>query len=314
MSFVHVPVLLTAVLEHLAIQPEGTYVDGTVGGAGHSREIAGRLGPQGRLIGIDQDPAALAAAGEALAGFGDRITLLHANFRNLAGVLRERGIEAVDGVLLDLGVSSHQFDTAERGFSYRADAPLDMRMDPTQEVSARDLVNGGSEAELVRILFEYGEERFARRIAARIIARRKGQPIERTGDLATLVTDAIPAPARRTGPHPARRTFQALRIAVNDELGSLERGMGGAFDLLKPGGRLVVITFHSLEDRIAKQTFAAWARGCTCPPHQPVCTCGRSPEARILTRKPVTADEAELAANPRSRSAKLRALEKLAAV
>lgn len=314
MDFDHVPVMLAEVLKYLDVRPQGTYVDGTVGGGGHSREIARRLGPQGRLVGIDQDPAALQAAGQALAEFGGRISLVHANFREMDRVLQDLQISAVDGVLLDLGVSSHQFDTAERGFSYRTDAPLDMRMNPTQEVSARDLVNTADEAELVRILFDYGEERFARRIAARIVARRQRAAIETTGDLAALVTDAIPAATRRTGPHPARRTFQGLRIAVNDELGSLERGLGRAFDLLKPGGRLVVITFHSLEDRIAKQTFVAQARGCICPPHQPVCTCDRSPEARILTRKPVTAGEAELAANPRSRSAKLRALEKLAAL
>ena len=314
MDFDHVPVMLAEVLKYLDVRPQGTYVDGTVGGGGHSRAIARRLGPQGRLVGIDQDPAALQAAGQALAEFGGRISLVHANFREMDRVLHDLQISAVDGVLLDLGVSSHQFDTAERGFSYRTDAPLDMRMNPTQEVSARDLVNTADEAELVRILFDYGEERFARRIVARIVARRQRAAIETTGDLAALVTDAIPAATRRTGPHPARRTFQGLRIAVNDELGSLERGLGRAFDLLKPGGRLVVITFHSLEDRIAKQTFVARARGCICPPHQPVCTCDRSPEARILTRKPVTAGEAELAANPRSRSAKLRALEKLAAL
>ncbi len=314
MDFDHVPVMLAEVLEYLDVRPQGTYVDGTVGGGGHSRAIARRLGPQGRLVGIDQDPAALQAAGQALAEFGGRISLVHANFREMDRVLQDLQISAVDGVLLDLGVSSHQFDTAERGFSYRTDAPLDMRMNPTQEVSARDLVNTADEAELVRILFDYGEERFARRIVARIVARRQRAAIETTGDLAALVTDAIPAATRRTGPHPARRTFQGLRIAVNDELGSLERGLGRAFDLLKPGGRLVVITFHSLEDRIAKQTFVDRARGCICPPHQPVCTCDRSPEARILTRKPVTAGEAELAANPRSRSAKLRALEKLAAL
>ena len=314
MDFDHVPVMLAEVLEYLDVRPQGTYVDGTVGGGGHSREIARRLGPQGRLVGIDQDPAALQAAGQALAEFGGRISLVHANFREMDRVLHDLQISAVDGVLLDLGVSSHQFDTAERGFSYRTDAPLDMRMNPTQEVSARDLVNTADEAELVRILFDYGEERFARRIAARIVARRQRAAIETTGDLAALVTDAIPAATRRTGPHPARRTFQGLRIAVNDELGSLERGLGRAFDLLKPGGRLVVITFHSLEDRIVKQFIVDRARGCICPPHQPVCTCDRSPEARILTRKPVTAGEAELAANPRSRSAKLRALEKLAAL
>lgn len=310
MSFVHVPVLLAEVLQCLDVRPDGTYVDCTVGGAGHSREIARRLGPSGRLIGLDQDPAAVTAASAALAPF-PRAQVVHTNFRSIAQAVRSLGIEAVDGVLMDLGVSSHQLDTDERGFSYSADAPLDMRMDTTRGLSARDLINTAAKSELIRIIADYGEERFAGRIADRIVRERERGPIETTAQLADLITGAIPAPARRSGPHPARRTFQALRIAVNDELGALEQGLDAAFTLLQPGGRLAVITFHSLEDRIVKQAFVGWAKGCICPPHQPVCTCGHEPEARILTRKPITAGEAELESNPRSRSAKLRALERL---
>lgn len=311
MDFHHVPVMLAEVLNALAIRPDGTYVDCTVGGAGHSSEIAARLGPRGRLIGLDQDPAALAAAGERLGRFGDRIRLVRTNFQALARVLADLGTGPVDGILFDLGVSSHQFDEAERGFTYRHDAPLDMRMDPDGEVTAYGIVNDAPEDELVSILRDFGEERFARRIARMVVQERRKRPIATTAELVEVIKRAIPAPARRKGPHPARRTFQALRIAVNDELGALERTLGAAVAALTPGGRLAVISFHSLEDRIVKQTLAARARGCICPPGYPVCVCGHQPEVRLVGKQPQTAGPAEREQNPRSRSAKLRIAERL---
>jgi len=310
-EFHHVPVLLNEVLEGLAIREDGTYVDCTLGGAGHSLEILRRLGPKGRLIGLDQDEAALAAAAERLAPFGDQVRLVKTNFARIAQVVDELQVGPVHGVLMDIGVSSHQLDEAERGFSFHQEASLDMRMDRSSPVSAATVVNEWPEEELVRIIREYGEERWAKRIAQFIVRARAHGPIRTTTELVDVIKAAIPAAARREGGHPARRTFQAIRIAVNDELGALERGLEGAVQVLAPGGRLAVITFHSLEDRLVKQTFARWANPCTCPPNAPVCTCGKQPLVRHVTRKPVTASPAELEANPRSRSAKLRVVEKL---
>lgn len=310
MEFHHVPVLLPETLAALAIKPDGIYVDCTLGGGGHSQAILERLGPAGRLIGFDQDENALQAAGERLAPYGDRVRLVHTNFAKIAEMIGRLGLGPVDGVLMDIGVSSHQLDEAERGFSFHQDAPLDMRMDQTNPVSAATVVNEWSEEELARILWEYGEERWSKRIAQFIVQARTEAPLQTTSDLVTVLKAAIPSGARRDK-HPGRRTFQAIRIAVNDELGVLERGLEGALQVLKPEGRLAVITFHSLEDRIVKQTFARWVNPCTCPPGLPVCICGQKPVAEYVSRKPVTAGEAELAENPRARSAKLRAVTKL---
>ncbi len=306
MEFEHIPVLLDEVLEGLAIRPDGIYIDGTVGGAGHSREIASRLGEQGLLIGLDRDPDAVAVATERLAGYHAKV--VHCNYSEMREVLDELGIPSVDGILLDLGVSSHQLDEAERGFSYHADAPLDMRM--SQEgVSARDIVNEWDVQELTRILRDYGEEKFAFKIAQHIVNTRNSAPIETTGQLADLIREAVPQKYRREK-NPCKKSFQAIRIAVNDEFGHLHRGLEAAFDCLKSGGRMAVITFHSLEDRIVKQQFAEWCSGCTCPPDFPQCVCGKKPRARLIVRKPITAGEAELAQNRRSHSAKLRLIER----
>lgn len=310
MEFHHIPVLLEETLEALAVKPGGTYVDCTLGGAGHSGEILRRSTPGGLLIGLDQDENALTVARERLAPYGDRARLVKTNFEQIASVIERLGVGPVDGVMMDIGVSSHQFDEGERGFSYHQDAPLDMRMDRENPVSAATVVNEWDEVEIARILWEYSDEKWSKRIAQFIGQARKQKPIETTGELVEIIKAAIPAAARRDGPHPARRTFQAIRIAVNDELGVLERGLEGALAVLKPGGRLAVITFHSLEDRIVKQTFARWVQPCTCPTSIPVCVCGKKPMADHVTRKPVTASAAELEANPRSRSAKLRAIAK----
>lgn len=307
----HVPVLLEETLEALALRPGGKYVDCTLGGAGHSIEILRRSAPDGLLIGLDQDENALRAGGERLAPFGDRVRLVKTNFEQIADVIERLGVGPVDGVMMDIGVSSHQLDEGERGFSYHQDAPLDMRMDRENPVSAASVVNEWDEAEIARILWEYGEERWSKRIAQFIGQARKAGPVATTGELVEIIKAAIPAAARREGGHPARRTFQAIRIAVNDELGVLERGLEGALKALRPGGRLAVITFHSLEDRIVKQAFNRWVKPCTCPPQIPVCVCGKEPLAQHVTRKPVKASAAELEANPRSRSATLRAVEKL---
>jgi 16S rRNA (cytosine1402-N4)-methyltransferase len=312
-AFHHIPVLLQETMEALAVRPGGTYIDCTVGGGGHAAEILRRSSPDGRLIGLDQDENALRAAGDRLAPFGDRVTLVRTNFEHVADVADRLGLGAADGVLMDIGVSSHQFDEGERGFSYHHDAPLDMRMDRTRPLTAAVLVNEWEEEEIARVIREYGEERWASRIAQFIVRARRQRPIETTGQLVEIIKAAIPASARREGGHPARRTFQAIRIAVNDELGALERGLEGALRVLRPGGRLAVITFHSLEDRIVKQTFARWAKPCTCPPDLPVCVCGKAPLAEPVTRKPVRASGAEVKANPRSRSATLRAVVKLQA-
>lgn len=311
MVFHHVPVLLRETMDALAVRPGGVYIDCTVGGGGHSAEILRLSSPDGRLIGFDQDDNALAAAGERLAPFGGRVRLVRTNFAEIAAVVDRLGIGPVDGVLMDIGVSSHQFDEGERGFSYHHDAPLDMRMDRTSPLSAAVVVNEWPEEEIARVIREYGEERWASRIAQFIARARSERPVETTGQLVEIIKAAIPAAARREGGHPARRTFQAIRIAVNDELGVLQRGLEGALQVLKPGGRLAVITFHSLEDRIVKQTFACWAKPCTCPPDIPVCVCGKRPLAEPVTRKPVKASAEELKDNPRSRSATLRAVAKL---
>ncbi|MBP2017163.1 16S rRNA (cytosine1402-N4)-methyltransferase [Symbiobacterium terraclitae] len=311
MVFHHVPVLLRETMDALAVRPGGVYIDCTVGGGGHSAEILRLSSPDGRLIGFDQDDNALAAAGERLAPFGGRVRLVRTNFAEIAAVVDRLGIGPVDGVLMDIGVSSHQFDEGERGFSYHHDAPLDMRMDRTSPLSAAVVVNEWPEEEIARVIREYGEERWASRIAQFIARARSERPVETTGQLVEIIKAAIPAAARREGGHPARRTFQAIRIAVNDELGVLQRGLEGALQVLKPGGRLAVITFHSLEDRIVKQTFARWAKPCTCPPNIPVCVCGKRPLAEPVTRKPVKASAEELKDNPRSRSATLRAVAKL---
>ncbi|WP_374712470.1 16S rRNA (cytosine(1402)-N(4))-methyltransferase RsmH [Symbiobacterium terraclitae] len=311
MVFHHVPVLLRETMDALAVRPGGVYIDCTVGGGGHSAEILRLSSPDGRLIGFDQDDNALAAAGERLAPFGGRVRLVRTNFAEIAAVVDRLGIGPVDGVLMDIGVSSHQFDEGERGFSYHHDAPLDMRMDRTSPLSAAVVVNEWPEEEIARVIREYGEERWASRIAQFIARARSERPVETTGQLVEIIKAAIPAAARREGGHPARRTFQAIRIAVNDELGVLQRGLEGALQVLKPGGRLAVITFHSLEDRIVKQTFARWAKPCTCPPDIPVCVCGKRPLAEPVTRKPVKASAEELKDNPRSRSATLRAVAKL---
>ena len=307
MEFQHISVLLQPCLDGLAIDPAGIYLDGTAGGAGHSREIAGRL-TTGRLIALDQDPDAVAIAAERLKGLPARV--VRANFRDAAKVLAELDIPAINGALLDLGVSSHQLDEAERGFSYHADAPLDMRMSQSGPTAA-DLVNSLSREELTRILRDYGEEPYAWQIAGKIVAAREQQPIATTLQLAELVAAAVPPAERRKHKNPARRTFQAVRIAVNSELDALNEGLDAIFDRLAPGGRFCVITFHSLEDRLVKNKFRRWAQRCTCPPEQPVCTCGGVPKAKLITRKPIEADAAEQAANRRSRSAKLRVLEKI---
>ena len=309
-EFHHISVLLEECLDGLDIKPDGIYVDGTLGGAGHSSRIAAQL-TTGRLIGIDRDPVALEAAGKRLAPYGDRVTLVHSNFCEIAQVLRTLGIDGVDGILLDLGVSSPQLDDGSRGFSYMADAPLDMRMNSEDSLTARTVVNSWPYEELKRILYDSGEERYAPQIAAAICRRREQCPIETTLELVDIIRSAMPPAALREKQHPAKRSFQAIRIAVNDELGAVEQVMRDAIDCLNPGGRLAIITFHSLEDRIVKNGMAAASKGCTCPPNFPVCVCGKKPRVKLVSRKPIVSGEAELEANPRARSAKLRVCEKL---
>lgn len=309
MEYIHKPVLLQESIEALQIRPDGIYVDGTLGRAGHSREIAQRL-TTGALVCIDRDQAAIDAAQERLAPWMDRVTLIHGNFCDLADLLRDRGIAGADGMLFDLGVSSPQLDDPARGFSYMHDAPLDMRMDESAPLTAREVVNGWSLEELRRILYDYGEERYAPRIARAIVQARETSPVETTFELVEIIKSAMPAAALREKQHPAKRGFQAIRVAVNGELDALAPMLQGAADALNPGGRLAVITFHSLEDRIVKKTLQALATGCICPPEFPVCVCGRKPKLRLVTRKPVTAGAAELEDNPRARSAKLRVAEK----
>ena len=305
----HKPVLLDECLDALQIKPDGVYVDGTLGRAGHSSQIVRRL-TTGRLIALDRDETALTAARERMAEHMDRVTLVHSNFSRLGAVLDELGVDGADGMLFDLGVSSPQLDDASRGFAYKQDAPLDMRMDASAPLTARELVNTASYEELRRILYEYGEERCAPQIAKAICAARETKPIETTLELAELIRSAMPAKSLREKQHPAKRSFQAIRIAVNDELGELSPMLDAAEAHLKPGGRLAVITFHSLEDRIVKQKLREFATGCVCPPEFPVCVCGRKPKMKLITRKPIVSGEAELNENPRARSAKLRVAEK----
>ena len=309
--FSHRPVMLEPCMEGLQIKANGTYIDGTAGGAGHSSVIASRLGEGGRLIALDQDETAVAVATERLSVFGERARVVRSNFCELESVCQSLGITEIDGLLLDLGVSSYQLDTAERGFSYQADAPLDMRMDVRNPLTARTVVNEYSEDELRRILFEYGEERFSSRIASNIIRQREKAPIETTGELVEIIKRSIPAAQRDGGHHPAKRSFQALRIEVNAELNVIVPAIQSAVRLLAPGGRIAIITFHSLEDRIVKQAFAELAQGCTCPKSFPICVCGNRPKVKVITRKPILPDAEELEINPRARSAKLRVAEKL---
>ena len=310
MEFNHYSVMLTETIENLNIRPDGIYVDGTLGGAGHSSQIAARL-TTGRLIGIDRDPVALKAAGERLAPYADRVTLVHSNFCEIASVLEQLQIPGVDGILLDLGVSSPQLDDGARGFSYMADAPLDMRMNNEDALTAHMVVNTWPYEELKRILYEYGEERYAPQIASAICRKRENAPIETTLELVDVIRSAMPPQALREKQHPAKRSFQAIRIAVNDELGSVEKVMRDAIPCLNPGGRLAIITFHSLEDRIVKNGMAEASKGCTCPPNFPVCVCGKKPKVKLISRKPIVSGEEELERNPRARSAKLRVCEKI---
>ena len=309
-EFHHVSVLLEECIEGLNIKPDGVYVDGTLGGAGHSSRIAGEL-PTGRHIGIDRDPIALKAAAQRLQPWEDRVTLVHSIFCEIASVLEDLNIDGVDGILLDLGVSSPQLDDGDRGFSYMVDAPLDMRMNNEDSLSADTVVNTWSYEELKKILYEYGEERYAPKIAAAICSRREEKPIRTTLELVDIIRSAMPAAALREKQHPAKRSFQAIRIAVNDELNSVAKVMEDAIPKLNKGGRLAVITFHSLEDRIVKNAMASAAKGCTCPPNFPVCVCGKKPQVKLITRKPIVSGEEELERNPRARSAKLRICEKL---
>ena len=311
MEFQHKSVLLKECIENLNIRPDGIYVDGTLGGAGHSLEIVKRLTAGGLLIGIDQDQAAIEAAGERLAEYEGRFRIVRSNYVHMAQVLADEGIREVDGILLDLGVSSYQLDTPKRGFSYMEDAPLDMRMDQRQEKTARDIVNGYTEQELYRVIRDYGEDKFAKNIAKHIARARQDRPVETTGELAAIIKEAIPARVRAQGGHPAKRTFQAIRIELNQELSVLSEALGQMVGLLKPGGRLCIITFHSLEDRIVKTRFREWEHPCTCPPDFPVCVCGKKSQGRAVSRKPILPGKEEWEENSRSKSAKLRVFEKI---
>lgn len=311
MTFQHVSVLLNETIEQLDIKENGIYVDGTLGGGGHASEVLSRLGEGGRLIGIDQDGAAIEAAGQRLAPFGDKVTIVRSNYSAMPEVLNQLGIHGVDGILLDLGVSSYQLDTAERGFTYREDVPLDMRMDQRQTKTARDIVNDYSEVELYRIIRDYGEDRFAKNIARHIVAAREKKPIETTGELTDIIRASIPMKVRAKGGHPSKKTFQAIRIELNHELDVLKDTLDQMIDLLNDHGRICVITFHSLEDRIVKNIFSTNERPCTCPPSFPICVCGKQSKGRVVTRKPILPGEEELAVNSRSKSAKLRVFERI---
>ena len=310
MEFNHTSVLLQETIDGLNIRPDGIYVDGTLGGGGHSYEIASRLSGKGQLIGIDQDEAAITAAGERLKEFGDRVIIVRSNYRNTKSILQYLQIEKIDGMMLDLGVSSYQLDTEERGFSYRYDAPLDMRMDKRQTLTARDIVNGYSEMDLFRVIRDYGEDKFAKNIAKHIVAARQKAPIETTGQLNEIIKAAIPAKMRAEGGHPSKRTYQAIRIECNKELEVLRDSLEELIGLLNPGGRLCIITFHSLEDRIVKSAFKKAKNPCTCPPSFPVCVCGKVSQGKVITNKPILPGEEELERNPRAKSAKLRIFEK----
>lgn len=309
MEFQHVSVLLNEVVQGLQIKPDGIYVDGTLGGAGHASVVCSKLGESGRLIGIDQDADAIAASTDRLQAYGDRVSIVRSNYSDMVNVLHQEKIDHVDGITLDLGVSSFQLDTSERGFSYRMDAPLDMRMDDRQELSAEVVVNEYSEMELFHLIRNYGEDKFAKNIAKHIVAEREKEPIRSTGRLAEIISRAIPMKIKKQGGHPAKRTFQAIRIEVNHELEVLEQSIDDMIDLLNPGGRLCIITFHSLEDRIVKKIFRSAENPCTCPPNFPVCVCGKVSKGRVVTRKPILPTEQEMAENPRSKSAKLRIFE-----
>ena len=310
MEFKHKSVLLEETIEYLNVRPDGIYVDGTLGGGGHAYHVCERLSERGRYIGIDQDRAAIAAASERLAPFKDRVTIVRNNYENMDLVLKELEISGVDGILLDLGVSSYQLDTLERGFSYKEDTVLDMRMDDRQEMTAKDIVNGYSEGDLFRIIRDYGEDKFAQNIAKHIVEARKKAPIETTGELVEIIKAAIPARVRMNGGHPAKKTFQAIRIELNRELDVLEHSLDKMSDLLNPGGRLCIITFHSLEDRIVKVNFKRNENPCTCPPGFPVCVCGKVSKGKVITKKPVLPSEEELIENKRAKSAKLRVFER----
>lgn len=311
MEFKHYSVLLEETIENLNIKPDGIYVDGTLGGAGHASQVAKRLSEKGRLIGIDQDADAIKAASERLAPFGDRITIIRSNYANMKEELHRIGVEHVDGIVLDLGVSSFQLDAPERGFTYReADAPLDMRMDDRQTVTAKDIVNDYSEMDLYRIIRDYGEDKFAKNIAKHIVAERAKKPIETTGELTEIIRASIPMKVQATGGHPAKRTFQAIRIELNRELEVLQNNLDEMIELLNPGGRICIITFHSLEDRIVKTSFKKNENPCTCPSDFPVCVCGNVSKGKVITRKPILPSEEELEENSRSKSAKLRVFER----
>ena len=311
MAFEHKSVLLTECIENLRIRPDGIYVDGTLGGGGHSLEIVRRLSDEGKLIGFDRDGAAIEAASERLRAYAGKTFIIHSNFCRMKEALANIGISSVDGVVLDLGVSSYQLDEADRGFTYREDVPLDMRMDERQAFCARDVVNGYSESELYRIIRDYGEDRFAKNIARHIVSARADHTIETTGELIQIIKASIPARVRASGGHPAKRTFQAIRIEVNSELDVLENSLEDMIDLLRDGGRICVITFHSLEDRIVKNIFKRAADPCTCPKSFPVCVCGKKPKGRVITGKPIIPSQLEMEENPRSKSAKLRVFERI---
>lgn len=311
MEFSHVSVLLEETIEQLHIRPDGIYVDGTLGGGGHAWEVCRRLSDKGRFIGIDQDADAIEAAGKRLAEFGDKVTIIRSNYCNMRSELHKIGIEKVDGIVLDLGVSSYQLDSAERGFTYREDAPLDMRMDQRQARTAKDIVNEYSELELFRIIRDYGEDKFAKNIAKHIVSAREKKPIETTGELTEIIKAAIPAKLRMNGGHPAKKTFQAIRIELNQELEVLKNSLDDMIDLLNPSGRICVITFHSLEDRIVKTIFKTNENPCTCPSTFPVCVCGKKPKGRVAVKKPIVPGPEELEENKRSKSSKLRVFERI---
>ena len=311
MEFKHKSVLLNETIESLNVKPDGIYVDGTLGGGGHSYEICKRLGEKGRLIGIDQDADAIEAASLRLKEFKDKISLVHSNYNNIKSVVNDLGINKVDGIVLDLGVSSNQLDNPERGFTYREDVPLDMRMDRESSMTARDIVNDYSEMELFRVIKDYGEEQFAKNIAKHIVKARSEKPIETTGELNEIIKAAIPAKMREHGGHPSKKTYQAIRIELNHELTVLENSLDTMIELLNPKGRLSIITFHSLEDRIVKNIFRKNMNPCTCPPDFPVCVCGKKPTGRIITRKPIVPSEEEIAENKRAKSSKLRVFERI---
>ena len=310
MAFNHTSVLLRETVDGLNVRPDGIYVDATLGGGGHAFEVCSRLNDKGRFIGIDQDADAIEAAGKRLEGFGEKVTIIRSNYRDMKPQLHKIGIDKVDGIVIDLGVSSYQLDTADRGFSYRVDAPLDMRMDQRQKMTAKDIINGYSESELYRVIRDYGEDRFAKNIAKHIVAEREKAPIETTGQLNEIIRHAIPMKIRKMSGHPSKRTFQAIRIELNHELDVLKDSLDEMIDMLNPGGRICIITFHSLEDRIVKSAFRKNENPCTCPSHFPVCVCGKVSKGKVVTRKPILPTVEEMESNSRSKSAKLRIFER----